>query len=131
MIDVGNRSKVHQKGNTGLTRTVSAFGIVGFVRFLEGYYIVLITKRRRVAIIGPHTIYKIEDTTMVYIPNDSVRYVHSDEQRYYKMFQNVDLSSNFYFSYSYDLTHTLQYNMAPCSDVDSHLTEGSEEELKV
>ncbi len=26
------------------------------------------------------------------------------------MFQAVDLSSNFYFSYSYDLTHTLQYN---------------------
>jgi hypothetical protein len=28
------------------------------------------------------------------------------------MFQAVDLSSNFYFSYGYDLTHTLQYNYA-------------------
>ncbi len=26
------------------------------------------------------------------------------------MFQAIDLSSNFYFSYGYDLTHTLQYN---------------------
>jgi len=43
---------------------------------------VLITKRRRVAQIGGHTIYKIEDTTMVYIPNDLIRYVHPDEQRY-------------------------------------------------
>jgi len=42
---------------------------------------VLITKRRRVALIGPHTIYKIEDTVLVYIPNDLVRYVHPDEQR--------------------------------------------------
>jgi len=114
MIDVGNRLRVTQKGSIGLKRTVSAFGIVGFVRFLEGYYMVLITKRRRVALIGGHTIFKIEDTTMVYIPNDIVRSAHSDEQRYVKMFQNVDLSSNFYFSYSYDLTHTLQYNLLSC-----------------
>ena len=29
MIDVGNRPRVQQKGSAGLTRTVSAFGIVG------------------------------------------------------------------------------------------------------
>ncbi|KAL5009502.1 hypothetical protein ScPMuIL_011807 [Solemya velum] len=112
MIDSGNRSWATQKGNIGLVKSVSAFGIAGFTRFLEGYYIILITKRRKVALIGPHTIYKIEDTAMMYIPNDNVRYTHPDENRYVKMFQNVDLSSNFYFSYSYDLTHTLQYNMA-------------------
>lgn len=33
------------------------------------------------------------------------------DYRYLKTFQNVDLSSNFYFSYTYDLTHTLQFNM--------------------
>jgi len=55
--------------------------LVGFVRFLEGYYMVLITKRRRVALIGCHTIFKIEDTCMVYIPNDLVRSAHPDEQR--------------------------------------------------
>ncbi|XP_076844226.1 polyphosphoinositide phosphatase isoform X3 [Brachyhypopomus gauderio] len=68
--------------------------------------------------IGGHSIYKIEDTTMIYIPNDSVRVTHPDEARYLRMFQNVDLSSNFYFSYSYDLSHSLQYNLtllrAPC-----------------
>lgn len=83
------------------------------MRFLEGYYIILVTKRRKVGVIGHHTIYKIEDTSMIYIPNDSVRIFHPDEQRYVKMFQSIDLSSNFYFSYSYDLTHTLQSNMAP------------------
>ena len=55
--------------------------VPGFVRFLEGYYIVLITKRRRVADIGGHSIYKIEDTNMIYIPNDSVRVTHPDEAR--------------------------------------------------
>ncbi|XP_049833832.1 polyphosphoinositide phosphatase isoform X1 [Schistocerca gregaria] len=94
-------------------RLVPAFGLLGFIRFLEGYYIILITKRRLVAVIGHHTIYKIEDTSMIYIPNDGVRISHPDEPRYVKMFQNIDLSSNFYFSYSYDITHTLQSNMTP------------------
>ncbi|CAL8318131.1 unnamed protein product [Merluccius merluccius] len=110
-LDLGNRTKIGQKGSSGLSRAVSAYGIVGFVSFLEGYYIVLITKRRKMADIGGHSIYKIEDTSMIYIPNDSVRVTHPDEARYVRIFQNVDLSSNFYFSYSYDLSHSLQYNL--------------------
>lgn len=70
------------------------------MKFLEGYYIILITKRRRVAFVGYHTIYKIEDTSMIYIPNDGIRVSHPDEQRYVKMFQSIDLSSNFYFRYT-------------------------------
>uniref|UniRef100_A0A1A8F584 FIG4 homolog, SAC1 lipid phosphatase domain containing n=1 Tax=Nothobranchius korthausae TaxID=1143690 RepID=A0A1A8F584_9TELE len=110
-LDLGNRTKIGQKGGSGLSKAVSAYGIVGFVRFLEGFYIVLITKRRKMADIGGHSIYKIEDTSMIYIPNDSVRVTHPDEARYVRIFQNVDLSSNFYFSYSYDLSHSLQYNL--------------------
>ncbi|XP_023932242.1 polyphosphoinositide phosphatase [Lingula anatina] len=127
MIDSGNRPKEGSKGVVaGLHRAVSAFGIVGFVRFLEGYYMVLITKRRKVAIIGHHTIYKIEDTSMVYIPNE--RPSHPDESKYVKMFQANDLSSNFYFSYSYDLTHTLQYNLTPSKNLENHFMQENIEE---
>ncbi|XP_038059031.1 polyphosphoinositide phosphatase-like isoform X2 [Patiria miniata] len=124
-LEVGNRPKQQgQKGTAGLARTVSAFGILGFVRFLEGYYIILITKRRRVAIIGGHTIYKIEDSSMVYIPNDAcvaAKVPHPDEAKYVRNFQNVDLSSNFYFSYSYDLTNTLQHNLTPVIGVPDNM----------
>lgn len=48
---------------------------------------------------------------MIYIPNQSVK-ISSEESKYLRMFQNVDLSSNFYFSYTYDLSHTLQYNLS-------------------
>ncbi|CAH0714270.1 unnamed protein product, partial [Brenthis ino] len=109
MIGLGNRSG----RSPGLNKLVSAFGIVGFIRFLEGYYIILVTKRRKIAVIGSHSIYKIEDTAMIYIPNDSSKPPHPDEQRYAKMFLAIDLSTNFYYSYSYDVTHTLQMNMAP------------------
>lgn len=50
---------------------------------------------------------------------DVGRQPHAFEQRYCKMFSNIDLKSNFYFSYSYDLTRTLQYNMAPPSFLGS------------
>lgn len=69
----------------------------GFVRLLEGYYMILITKRRRVAVIGREIIYKIEDTYMMYLPNDAYRIPNVNEPRYLKIFQSVDLSSNFYF----------------------------------
>ncbi|CAB3223688.1 unnamed protein product [Arctia plantaginis] len=109
MIGFGNRNG----RNSGLNKLVSAFGIVGFIRFLEGYYIILVTKRRKVAGIGSHSIYKIEDTATIYIPVDGNKPQHPDEQRYLKMFLAIDLSTNFYYSYSYDITHTLQMNMAP------------------
>ncbi|TSL47602.1 Polyphosphoinositide phosphatase [Bagarius yarrelli] len=125
-LDLGNRTKIGQKGSSGLSKAVNAFGIVGFVCFLEGYYIILITKRRKMADIGGHSIYKIEDTNMIYIPNDSVRVTHPDEARYVRIFQNVDLSSNFYFSYSYDLSHSLQYNMTL---LQTHNDHGVNEEL--
>ncbi|XP_011878471.1 PREDICTED: polyphosphoinositide phosphatase isoform X3 [Vollenhovia emeryi] len=99
----------------------------GFVRFLEGYYIILVTKRRRVAVIGHHTIYKIEDTSMIYIPNDIIRIFHPDEQRYVKMYQSIDLSSNFYFSYSYDISHTFQSNMAPPTCIKSDVPTSQKE----
>ncbi|CAG9765575.1 unnamed protein product [Ceutorhynchus assimilis] len=110
MIESGNRKT--SATISGISRYISAFGIVGFIQFLEGYYVILITKRRKVAVIGHHTLYKIEDTTMIYIPHDSIRAVHPDESRYVKMFQSIDLASNFYFSYSYDLTHSLQHNLS-------------------
>ncbi|GIY76660.1 polyphosphoinositide phosphatase [Caerostris extrusa] len=49
---------VDDKVEYNLKGTISSFGIVGFIKFLEGYYLILITKRKRVAYIGHHTIYK-------------------------------------------------------------------------
>lgn len=100
-------------GSWGNCKKISAYGILGFVRFLESYYLILVTKRTRCAFVGMHLIYTIKDTTMVRVNEPaSARQTHPLEQRYLKMFQNIDLKSNFYFSYSYDLTRTLQYNLS-------------------
>lgn len=109
-IDHGNRRRPEQPG---VRKTVSSFGLIGFVRFLHGYYLILIIKRRKVASIGYHTVYKVEDTRLVYIPNKQPSEHVREEARYVKAFNSIDLTSNFYFSYSYDISHSLQYNLSP------------------
>ncbi|XP_065323489.1 polyphosphoinositide phosphatase-like isoform X3 [Gordionus sp. m RMFG-2023] len=95
MVDLGNRTKVALKNQNKLSKNISAFGIIGFVKFLFGYYVILITKKNKVGFIGHHNIYKIEDTYMLYIPNNQQPLQNPEEQ-----------------NYSYDLTHSLQYNFS-------------------
>ncbi|KAJ3220558.1 phosphatidylinositol-3,5-bisphosphate 5-phosphatase [Clydaea vesicula] len=61
MIHDGN------KHSGGLQKVGSYFGLIGFIKFLEGYYIILINKRSAVALIGGHYIYHIDDTEMLRI----------------------------------------------------------------
>ncbi|KAJ3004687.1 phosphatidylinositol-3,5-bisphosphate 5-phosphatase [Thoreauomyces humboldtii] len=106
MIENGNKS------SGGLHKVASFFGIVGFTRFLEGFYLILITKRSVVALIGGHYIYHIDDTMVVSVPGPGSKIDRrTDEARYVQVFAQVDLSKNFYFSYTYDITRTLQWNM--------------------
>lgn len=109
MIANGNKS-------TGGMREIAKFyGIVGFVRFTEGYYLTIITKRSSVALIGGHYIFHIDATSTISIHSSTTPTSkldkNSDEARYLQMYQMVDLTKNFYFSYSYDITRTLQANM--------------------
>lgn len=110
-------------------KAISAYGILGWIKFLEGYYLILITKRTRRALVGMHIIYTIEDTVMIRVNHSPNKTSHPFEQRYLKLFSNIDLSSNFYFSYSYDLTRTLQYNMSNPKYVGSNVDMDKDEAL--
>lgn len=79
---------------------------------MEGYYLILVTKRTKCAVIGMHIIYTIKDTVVIRVNEANGKQSHPLEQRYLKMFTNIDLNSNFYFSYSYDLTRPLQHNLS-------------------
>lgn len=86
---------------------------VGFVKFLQGFYFLFIKEKRFVGKIGEHKIFAIKDTACVYIPHEKYKMEDnkSDESRYKRLFfGGMDLD-NFYFSYTYDLTRTLQFNM--------------------
>ena len=75
---------------------------------------ILVTKQIPIAILGYHFIYTIDDFSMVYIPftDSKAREPNAEEQKYLKIFQSIDLRLNFYYSYTYDLTNTLQQNLS-------------------
>ena len=65
----------------------TAYGILGFIRFLKGYYIVLITQRKRVAKIGRHSIYTIKDMAVVPLFKQTSKDNRDDENRYLQIFK--------------------------------------------
>lgn len=137
MIEDGN------KASGGLQKSVSLFyGIVGefrfhvihtspvklnlslgFTRFTAGWYIVVIKRRAPVALIGGHYVFHCEEVLIV--PIDTKPDRTTEELRLLQAFQQVDLSKNFYFSYTYDITNTLQRNLTRPMTRSQHLAESS------
>jgi hypothetical protein len=108
-IEEGNRNA------GGMKLKCSSWGLLGFIRFTEAYYMLLITKRSQVAMIGGHYIYQIESTELIPLTTGSTsRFAQNrnhEEVRYLGILASLDLSKSFYFSYSYNITRTLQHNI--------------------
>ncbi|GAA5990178.1 hypothetical protein JCM5350_002532 [Sporobolomyces pararoseus] len=104
-------------GNLGGITLVekSFYGIAGFVRFTSTYYMVLIKKRSAVGLIGGHYVYHCDSTVLRPITPSSSG-LSAEESRRITAFQNVDLNKYFYFSYTYDITQTLQKNFTRAHD---------------
>lgn len=66
-IDDGNKS------TGGLKFVTVCYGIVGFVKFLGPYYMLLITKRRKIGVLCGHAIYAVSKSKMISIPNSTVQ----------------------------------------------------------
>lgn len=107
-IHNGNRS------SGGLRFVAQCYGIIGFVKFLGPYYMLLITKRRKVGSICGHKVYAISKTEMIAIPHSTVRpnmTFSKNENRYKKLLCMVDLTRDFFFSYSFNIMRSLQKNL--------------------
>ncbi|KAF2300907.1 hypothetical protein GH714_018172 [Hevea brasiliensis] len=108
--------RIHEgnKSTGGLRFVTTSYGIVGFIKFLGPYYMLLITKRRKIGAICGHAIYAITKSEMIPIPNSSVRSNMTNsknENRYKKLLCTMDLTRDFFFSYSYHVMHCLQKNL--------------------
>lgn len=123
MIHEGNKT------SGGIVQVAVGFGIVGFVKFLDCFYLTIITQRKKVACIGGNFVFAIRGTEIFPIkpreqddPNIFSKIwnkinkkinqtsVEIAESRYMGLFQFVDVTKDFFFSYTYDLTHSLQHN---------------------
>ncbi|KAI5293315.1 phosphatidylinositol-3,5-bisphosphate 5-phosphatase [Ascosphaera acerosa] len=109
-VDDGN------KVSGGLRLRSCTWGLLGLIRFTGTYYMLLVTKRSQVAVLGGHYLYQIDGTELVPLSptlSHKTRLERAaDEARFLSIMNNLDLTRSFYFSYSYDLTRTLQFNLA-------------------
>ena len=71
----------------------------GFVRFTAGWYMILVTKRSVVALLGGHYVYHCESTEIIPICHNHRIEKVSEENRLMNMFKQVDMSKNFYFRF--------------------------------
>lgn len=127
MISEGNRT------SGGMTKVCTAYGIVGFVKFLDCFYFTLITQRREVGCIAGNIIYSIRATETFPVKrrdapesnafksfwkklNKKLNQTSAEiaESRYMDLYHFVDMTKDFFFSYTYDLTNSLQKNFATC-----------------
>lgn len=107
MLDDGNRA------SGGLGKAKIFFGIagklicctvvdlkitrVGFVRFTAGWYMILISKRSVVALLGGHYLYHCESSDIIPVSFNHKIEKPAEEQRLMNIFKQVDMSKNFYF----------------------------------
>ena len=117
-VDDGNKS------TGGLKLKCSTWGLLGFIRFTEAYYMLVVTKRSQVALLGGHYIYQVDGTELVPLTTGSSSRFQRDrnpeETRFLNILNNLDLNHYFYFSYSYDITRTLQHNITKSREALQH-----------
>ncbi|KAL8138321.1 hypothetical protein V2J09_004322 [Rumex salicifolius] len=98
----------------GLLLVAKVFGVAGCIKFLESYYLILVTKRRQIGSLCGHAIYCIDESQLVTIPHTTIQseVAHSKtELRYKKLFSSVDLTKDFFYSYTYPIMNSLQKNV--------------------
>ena len=125
-----------------------ASALLGMIRFVEGYYMVFVSRHEVAGVIAGHAICRVEETAMLAV--DGGQHAGGGdaeggaaggggaagrrsggllqrlsksvglgrwgenwvEAKYKALFQSMDMARDFYFSYTYDLTNTLQTNMS-------------------
>ncbi|KAF8697948.1 hypothetical protein HU200_035447 [Digitaria exilis] len=99
----------------GVKFVTNCFGIIGFIKFLGPYYMLIITEQRKIGDIFGHPVYQVTKTAMIELSNSKTRPKltnSKDENRYKKLLQTIDLRKDFFFSHSYHIMRSLQKNFS-------------------
>ncbi|XP_020587371.1 phosphoinositide phosphatase SAC4-like isoform X2 [Phalaenopsis equestris] len=119
--DLLNRIHNGNRSSGGLRFVTQCYGIIGFVKFLGPYYLLLITKRQKIGSICGHAVFAISKSKIIAIPNPTVSAnmpFSKDENRYRKLLCMVDLTRDFFFSYSFNIMRSLQKNLCDVKSGD-------------
>lgn len=122
---------------------MTIFGVLGRIKLLAGYYLIVITERKLMGQICGHDIWKIENVEIIqfsktilhltqkqvkcpfmvlfYLPFSGYKFqwlnLFQEEanKMYVNMLKHVFSTPDFYYSYTYDITYSLQrlHNTSP------------------
>lgn len=85
------------------------YGILGLISFLEGPYIILITDIKQCGkLFLEHDVYSIHSKRLLPLYHPCT--FKQDERRFIDLFNQFDISDGFFFSYTYNLTNSVQMN---------------------
>lgn len=113
ILSVANPSQIPQ---TASRRKI--WGIVGIIQLLACPYLIVVNDAQKIGTIANQDIFKINSTHMIPYSRSML---HLDEKQirnnttYLEMIKSVLNTQHFYFSYTYDLSHTMQrlHNTTP------------------
>ncbi|KAK9469434.1 SacI homology domain-containing protein [Lipomyces arxii] len=85
-------------------------GILGIIRLRIGKYIIVITRSQKVGLIKGHVVYKVTDFEFILLRDGIVR--DKDEASYLALLKRHIRNGPMYFSYTWDLTNSMQRQSA-------------------
>ncbi|XP_049789260.1 phosphatidylinositol-3-phosphatase SAC1 [Schistocerca nitens] len=93
-------------------------GIIGIIRLIAGPYLIVVTRKWKVGTINNQDIWRIDECEVIPFSRTLLHLTEkqtAENQQYVSMVDHVLKTPHLYFSYSYDLTHTLQrlHNTTP------------------
>ncbi|XP_076813985.1 phosphatidylinositol-3-phosphatase SAC1-like [Clavelina lepadiformis] len=94
-----------------LAESKAIYGIFGIIQLVGGSYLIVITERVRVGDILGHTIWKVTKTEILPYRRSLLNLNEaqtSDNATYLSMLEHALSVESFYFSSSYDITHSMQ-----------------------
>ncbi|CAF2405929.1 unnamed protein product [Rotaria sp. Silwood2] len=94
----------------GATRR-SIDGIIGIINLISGRYLIVITSKKHMGDINGQVIYKVQTTDIIPFGRNISHlneYQLKYNAKYLSMIELILRTEAFYFSYTYDITHTFQ-----------------------
>lgn len=86
-------------------------GILGSIRLISGYYLLVVSSKLKVGTLLGNDIYRVENFELIsYVKNENklMENENKSNEMSKRMIHSVLQTDYFYFSYTYDLTHSLQ-----------------------
>jgi len=99
------------QANSQIIESRTIFGIIGIINLIAGPYLIVITQRDHIGDINDRSIFQVQQTEIISFRRTTI---HLTEQQvtfnnaYISMIKSVLNTPYFYFSYTYDLSHSLQ-----------------------